>query len=314
MFASSPMLDMTFEALAHDTLFEAAVDLASELIYETREVDDSKAIIEKIYPRFESLLPKLKIVKEEEDSDAVRGYCRLFVAAGEAYVSLIAKHPDTFRPIMDGIMECTAYQDLDIVPITFKFWYELTNTLTTESYAPAIPALSHYYEALVDVIIQHLHYPEDTTDWTAEQRDEFREFRHEMGDTLKDCCRVLSSERCLSKALVQLQTLLNQPGPATWQQIEAPIFSLRSMGSEVSENEDRVLPQILELLSKLPEHPKIRYAATLVISRYSFWTRFHPQFITYQLNFISAGFQNAEVAAASALALKHLCKDCNEVS
>lgn len=311
--SESPLLDMAFDGLSNEQLFEAAVDLACEVIFETRDTTELKPLIEKIYPRFVPILQGVKEAKEEEDDDKVRGYCRLFVTAGEAYVPLIAQHPESFATLMEGIMECSAYNNLDIVPMTFKFWYELTNTITTPPYEAATAVLAPYFDTLVDVIIGHLHYPEESSEWTAAERDEFRDFRHEMGDTLKDCCRVLTAERCLSKPLARLQELLSGQKPATWQQIEAPIFSLRAMGSEVPTTEEKVLPQILEMLSKLPDHPKIRYAATLVISRYSFWTQCHPQYITYQLNFISAGFQNDEVAAASALALKHLCKDCSEV-
>jgi transportin-3 len=196
--------------------------------------------------------------------------------------------------------------------MTFKFWYELTNLLQTTTYEHSKPQFLSYYDALVDVMIGHLRYPDDMDSMTAEQRDEFRDFRHQMGDTLKDCCNILTPQRCLLKPMNLLTGLLNN-SEASWQHIEAPIFSLRVMGSEVPADENEVMPHIMKFLAQLPEHPKIRYATILVISRYSFWTAAHPEFVTDQLNFISTGFQNQEVAAASALALKHLCKDCKQV-
>lgn len=311
--SKSPLIGLAFGALDNPQLFDVAVDLICEIMYETRDVNESRETIQAIYTLIVPLLAKLKEAKNEEDSDTVRGYCRLFVTAGEIYVPLIVQHPAQLEALLDGVMECTSYGDLEIVPITFKFWYELTNTLKIPRFQSALPALDGYFDRLVDIMIMHLHYPDDSHSWTAEERDDFRDFRHEMGDTLKDCCQILGAERCLQKPFSKIKALLDQAEPVPWQQLEAPIFSLRAMGSEVPESEDKVMPQILELLSRLPDHPKIRYAATLVISRYSFWTRSHPQFITYQLNFISAGFQNDEVAAASALALKYLCKDCSEV-
>ncbi|KAG2219346.1 hypothetical protein INT45_011254 [Circinella minor] len=313
IIVNSPLLNIAFEALDNDDLFDVAVDLGVEIIFETRDFNATTSnVVRDIYRYLVPLLDKIRNAKEEEDSDKVRGYCRLFVSAGEAYVPLIIQHPDDLSAVLEGIMSCTAYGDLEIVPITFKFWDELTYALMNPRNEQTIAALSRYYDALVDIIISHLHYPDDSTSWSAEERDDFKDFRHEMGDTLKDCCQVLKPAACLTKPLVILQKLLADPN-SKWQQIEAPIFSLRAMGAEVPDNEEQVLPQILDLLSRLPDHPKIRYAATLVISRYTFWTRTHPQYITYQLNFISAGFQNEEVAAASALALKYLCKDCNEL-
>ncbi|KAI8642121.1 armadillo-type protein [Parasitella parasitica] len=311
LISTSPLLELSFKSLESPELFDVAVDVVSEIIYETRDVNDCRPVIEQIYPSFATLLQKLVVAIEEEDEDAVRGYGRIFVEAGEAYITLIGSHPEAFGVLVDGIMKVSAYSEVEIVSITFKFWYELTNLLETETFKASIPQFLPYYDALVDIMIGHLHYPTNFDSLTAEENDNFRDFRHDMGDTLKDCCRILTPQRCLVKPMNLLAILLNDPS-ATWQQIEAPIFSLRVMGSEVPRDENEVMPHIMEFLSKLPDHPKIRYAATLVISRYSFWTESHPQFIEYQLNFISNGMQNAEVAAASALALKHLCKDCNK--
>ncbi|KAI9480494.1 MAG: armadillo-type protein [Benjaminiella poitrasii] len=313
LLRTSPLLELAFKALESSDLFDVAVDLVSEIIYETRDIIESQAIIPHIYPYFTPLLAKLTTAIDEQDEDEIRGYCRIFVEASEAYMNLIGAHPDSFGILLEGILKCTSYhEDLaDIVPMTFKFWYELTNMLETETYSHQKPHFVAYYDRLVDIMLGHLQYPDDEGTMTAEERDDFRDFRHKMGDTLKDCCRLLGSQACLLKPMNRLTTLLSDSN-ATWQQIEAPIFSLRVMGSEVPADEDQVMPHIMEFLSRLPTHPKIRYAATLVISRYSFWTQMHPQFITYQLNFISSGFVNDEVAAASALALKHLCKDCSQ--
>ncbi|RCH81760.1 Nuclear import receptor, partial [Rhizopus stolonifer] len=311
MLSATPLLELSFKGLESPELFDVAVDVVSEIIYETRDVNECQSIIQQIYPCFNVMLLKLTEAIQEEDDESVRGYCRIFCEAGEAYINLISMHPQAFSTLLEGILKCSAYTNLDIVPMTFKFWYELTNALQTDTYSASIPSFAHYYDALVDFMIVHLRYPEDLDSMTAEERDDFRDFRHKMGDTLKDCCRILGPQSCLVKPMNLLTALLTDPN-ATWQHIEAPIFSLRVMGSEVPKDENQVMPHIMEFLSRLPDHPKIRYAATLVISRYSFWTETHPQFITYQLNFISSGFQNEEVAAASALALKHLCRDCSQ--
>jgi transportin-3 len=98
-----------------------------------------------------------------------------------------------------------------------------------------------------------------------------------------------------------------------WQDVEAPLFAVRAMGSKVDDSESVIMPQIMGLLERLPKHPKIQYCATLVIARYASWTRFHPEFIPYQLHLISAGFEHDDVVAASAHALKYLCQECSEV-
>ncbi|RUP43526.1 armadillo-type protein [Jimgerdemannia flammicorona] len=326
--ATNPLLGMSFDALQSDALFDVAVDVVCEIIHETKDITDYMPAIGQIYPRLHPLREALRRYRDEDDGDRVRGYCRIFVEAGESYLPLVVQHPDAFRGIVEGIAECTAFHDLEIVPMTFNFWYQLAIALVEPRHQEVKIRFEDVYDQLVDVILGHLRYPDDLSIWAAEERDEFRNFRHIMGDTLKDCCVVLGPRRCLAKPYEILTRVLGtaaaKPALATavtatesatpaWQDVEAAIFSLRAMGAEVPDKESEIMPQIMDMLGKLPDHPKIRYAATLVISRYSGWTRLHPQFIPYQLNFISTGFENEEVAAASALALKHLCKDCSEV-
>jgi transportin-3 len=291
-------------------LFDTAVDVVCELIYQTKDIEESMAVIEEIYPNLLPLRQEIAQCLENENSDSLRGYCRIFCEAGECYLSLVVKHTDHFRGIVEGIAECTSFHDLDVVPMTFRFWYQLANELKGNETARL--KYQDVYQKLVDVMINHLHYPDDLDTWTAKERDDFKDFRHFMGDVLKDCCVILGSRIPLGKAYMLISQAASKT-PTKWQEVEAPLMALRSMGAEVDPEENEVLPEIMKLLSQLPEHPKIKYAATLVIARYGSWTDKHPEFIEYQLSFISSGFENEEVVAASALALKLLCKECSTV-
>jgi transportin-3 len=108
-------------------------------------------------------------------------------------------------------------------------------------------------------------------------------------------------------------TALTKPSPS-WQEIEAPLFSMRSMGAEVDNDDEEVLPHIMEMLPRLPDHPRIRYAAILVISRYTQWINRHPSNLAFQLQYVSAGFEVADesVSAAAAQAMKFMCQDCHQ--
>jgi transportin-3 len=113
-------------------------------------------------------------------------------------------------------------------------------------------------------MIKHIHYPTDMNSWTLAEKDEFREFRHDMGDVLKDCVRILGEDEALSLALDLLSPFINNDGSLPqniqWQTIEAPLFSLRAMGSEISKKESTWMPKIMQLIPSLPAHPKVRYS------------------------------------------------------
>jgi transportin-3 len=85
------------------------------------------------------------------------------------------------------------------------------------------------------------------------------------------------------------------------------------MGAAIDVDDNAIVPKIMEVLPKLPQHPRIRYAAILVIGRYTHWTERHPEHIQFQLPYISSGFDDSDpdVLAAASQTMKYLCKDCS---
>ncbi|KAG7450617.1 ARM repeat-containing protein [Guyanagaster necrorhizus] len=310
VLGKTALFSFAFDALASDQLFDSAVNVICDLIHETQEVDSNMPVIQLIVPRVIALKPQL--TKEREDPEKIRGYARIFSEAGDTYRLLLIQHTEAFFPIVEAIGECSAYHDLDIVPITFPFWMRLANNLSKK---PSIPPLFlNAYQALVGVIIDHLHFPPDSTPLSGQEADDFRSFRHVMGDTLKDCCIVLRPDTCLLAAYDRIAVALNRRNNVSWQEIEAPLFALRSMGAEAVPTDDVAVPKIMDLIPTLPGHPKVRYAALLIISRYTEWIDMHPNYISFQLQYISAGFDipDPEVSAAAGVALKYMCQDCRQ--
>lgn len=315
---NSPLLDLIFMALQDETTFEPAVDCICSIVHETRDTETSMPSIQALYPRIVALRPRITECKNDPDSYAA--YTRLFAEAGESWYVLIASQPKDFRGLVEAIAECTAFdEDLDVVKYTFYFWFILKTMIVLDKYNEARNELGDIYLTLVDVIIGHLEYPAgnetDLFEGDREEEEKFREFRHEMGDVLKDCCSVIGPSRALGKAFNKVVTGLQAQANGQnvpWQQIEAPLFSMRAMAREVDPLEDEILPQIMKLLVQLPEHEKIRYAATLVLGRYTLWTAKHPDYLEAQLNYITNGFSNAnkDVISAAAQALKFFCQDC----
>lgn len=269
------------------------------------------AVIEQIVPLVIALRAGLPAAKD--DPEKTRGYVRIFTEAGETYRLLILQHTETFYPIVETIIEFSAYPDLDIVPITFPFWMRLAQSIGKRS--TVSPLFYDAYKALMTIVIGHLHFPADAHTLSAQEMDAFRAFRHVMGDTLKDCCYVLGTEPCLMATLELITKSLAKGPNATWQEIEAPLFSIRSMGAEVDPLDEKAVPKIMDLIPNLPQHPRVRYAALLIISRYSEWINMHPEYIPACLNYASAGFEDTdvEVCGAAGQALKYLCQDCKRV-
>ncbi|KAK9478073.1 armadillo-type protein [Lipomyces japonicus] len=316
---NSPLLDIIFQALDNDDLFDSATDCVCSMLRETRDVDESTDVIPALYSKVMGLRPHIQ--RYRDDPEAFRNYCRIFADAGEAWHMLIAREPRKFRPLAEAILECTAFEeDLEVVQFTFYFWYLLKQMLELSRYEEARRDLKDIYLTLVEVMIKHLHYPYESKNGSLfgndrEQEDKFRAFRHEMGDVLKDCCAVVGPTSALRKAYVIVEEVLNRERAGEkipWQDIEAPIFSMRTMAREVDLDDTGVLPDIMNLLVQLPDHNKIRYAVTLVLGRYTEWTAKHPEFMEFELNYIIGGFQkhDEQISSAASQSMMYFCRDC----
>jgi len=202
---NSPLMDVIVSALQADTSFDEAVETMCAIFRETREVDETMSTIKSLYPRLAALQPMIQACAEEEDWETFKGITRVFAEAGEAWVILIAREPQQFRPLVESVLECCARDnERDALSQTFNFWYELKQYITLERYMDARMQFVDIYSKLVDVMIGHLEFPTPETgndadlfDGDREAEDKFREFRHAMGDVLKDCCEVIGVSQCL---------------------------------------------------------------------------------------------------------------------
>jgi transportin-3 len=326
----SPLFSVLIHALEAPESFDAAIDCLCTIIRETRDVDENQAAIEKLLPQVLTLRPKLARSAQEEDTEVFTGIARVFAEAGDSWVLLVARQPVLLKPLVESLLDTAALDwEKDSVKHTFSFWYELKQYLTLEKYLEAKKELRPIYSKLVDIMIKLLEYPApesgneiDLFEGDRDAEEKFREFRHQMGDVLKDCCEVLGATECLKKPYELIHAWVgkyaSQAAPNRvphWQELEAPLFALRAMGREVPPDEDVMLPQLIPLIVQIPDHPKLRFQAVMVLGRYTEWTAQHPQTLQDQLQFIIGAFNypSKEVLQAAALSFKFFCTECADL-
>ena len=324
---NTPLIDCVFAALNVEPSFDSAVECLCTIMRETNEVDEYMDTIQIILPKLLTLQPRIAKLAEEEDEDSFKGITRLFSEAGESWALLIAREPKPFSQLVEAILEC-AHRDweTDAVALTFRFWYELKQYLVMEKYISARVQCVDVYSKLVDILMKQLEFPTpedpsslDLFDGDREQEEKFREFRHVIGDCLKDCCEVMGVTECLTKVLNALKVWMASYGATAtetsvphWQQLEAPLFSMRAMGRMVDKEENIILPQIMPILVQIPSHEKLRFAAIMALGRYTEWTANHPEFLEPQFQYIAKSFEtdSGEIIRAAAMAMKFFCADC----
>jgi transportin-3 len=296
-------------------------------------VDECLPVIQTLLPRVVALQPRIQQAATAEDAEVSKGVTRVFAEAGEAWVVLIAREPAVFRPLVLAVLEC-CLRDLDreAIALTFIFWYELKLYLVLERYIEARVQYVDVFSQLVTIMMNHLQYPKaddesnsglgDLFDGDREAEEKFREFRHSMGDVLKDCCEIIGVTECLTIVLKAIQAWMGSYASQAragdvphWQELEGPIFSMRAIGRTVDKDEDIVLPQIIPLIVQIPAHEKLRFATIMAIGRYTEWTSNHPELLETQFTYIvsSFGTDNKEIVRAAAMAMKFFCQDCKHL-
>ncbi|KAK0714658.1 armadillo-type protein [Lasiosphaeris hirsuta] len=331
VIANSPLLNAVMHGLTDDNSLTAAAECLGVMCRETKDVDESIDTIRVLLPRVLELRPRIQAMVDEDDIEGFKAITRVFADAGDSWTLGVARSPQTFLPLVDALLECCARdKDRDVIQYTFGFWYELKQYLTLGTYIEARLQLVEVFTKLVDILLKHLEYPPsddpneiDLFDGDRELEEKFREFRHLMGDTLKDACEVMGVSDCLTKVLNAIklwrQTYGGQATPTAvphWQSLEAPLFAMRAMGRMVDKTENNILPQIMPLLVQIPvNNEKLRFAAIMVFGRYTEWTSAHSDLLEPQFSYIIASFQSEsqEILRAAAQAFKYFCVDCKSL-
>lgn len=326
----SPLLNIVFNGVASDECATEASECLCSMLRETADPDESRDVIEVLFPRVIALQSQINQIVEEEDTERLKALTKIFATAAECWVVAIARQPTHFKPLVDAVLECAARdKEKDVIEHTFNFWYDLKQLLVLERYIESRLVMVDVFSKLVDVLVSQLQYPTpesgnelDLFDGDREAEEKFREFRHQMGDTLKDACEVLGVTECLKKVLASIQVWMqNYASQASdnnvphWQELEAPLFGVRALGKMVDRHEDIVLPQLMPLLVQIPNHEKLRFATIMVLGRYTEWTAAHPEFLQPQFSYIVASFsaESKEITRAAALSMKFFCQDCRDL-
>ena len=302
---------------------EDGLDTASEMVCELyyREhqsgQDPSAAwmqsMLDGLHGTF-SLFPLLKISgsanaedEQDEQTDLVRHIAPLFVEAGEAFMSyLVGPYSGALEMIASAVLALSQSFDRSIVEDTLVFWAALASQLLNdqgmeESFRPL------FQQVFMALLVRHLVQPADPSSVTAEEMDAFRDFRHVVGDALKDCCRVSGSTEAVL-LIAQIILTDHQLAAEPWPKIEAALFALRTISSVVDRRESEALPVLYPAILKIGHHPKLVYAVVLVIGCYADWLRYHAEWIQPSLEYVLAALGHDETRAAAALSLKHMAE------
>lgn len=297
--AQHPLTASALRALQSEENFDAAVDVAIELIRRTAPHDvlgepsaDQTPLVQLIVPhvmgmrQFFSQKPN---VEAEIDDSIVKGMARLFAEIGEAYVGLLSTGASNVVEPVEVLLEVGAHEDFEIAEMAFRFWERLSKILVlgaSERGGKRLVGMSDeererrrqifvpVFERLVNSVMRRIKYPEDFDEMHREDKSEFFFMRGCISDCLRDCAAVLGGEGILKIISIPFQEVANAVAngmPFDWSAVEAAMFCIYAVSRFTKSENSPILQQIFASLANIPKQPKLVLMVSNTVGAYSEW-------------------------------------------
>lgn len=212
---------------------------------------------------------------------------------------ILANREALLEPVLVILMRGVASSERQIAEATLGSWDLLSDHA----------GLYSVFHILFQTLITgpHLKYP--SAFGSREELDDFRDFRHVIGDTLKTCVRYLGSTEALQVIFEALGVHRDE------QTIESLLFVMRTIASAVERRETEMLPKILNILLS-PDNSdsgRLRYAKNLVIGCYAEWANAQGRNVVQDLcRYLYFSFSNnsaeEDVLVSAAMALMFMAE------
>jgi len=114
---------------------------------------------------------------------------------------------------------------------------------------------------------------------------------------------------------ISISLVLFADPSSSWQHYESILYLLAGTTGTIDTDDSVYLPNIIELLKKVPNHPKIRNTLFTFLGGLGDWLVCHPGHIEELLPFLLSGMsdENKEIMSSCSLSLQDICQECNEL-
>ncbi|KAH9499827.1 Importin-13 [Bulinus truncatus] len=321
------IIHQVFRSMRNPHLFDIACDTLVS-VFSHPEAYKYPVTIQRILSEILGLHDLLSQAIQDEDKETCEGICRVIVALSENHTKLIVESilgPEEVKQnttsLLQMILACTGLPghfpvDECCSDHTFTFWYLLQDELgmiSEEDFSPLMEVFKPIFFSLIDVLlIKARHPPEaDYTTWSLDEKEKFRCYRQDIGDTLMYSYSILGVE-LLAQLVNCLVTLVEKykHGNQDWQNVEAILFVFSSISESVPTDEKIYISKLFAQLRQIPFANSQQISTALnMIGSFAEWMQWHPETLSCVLPLVLQGISNPEVGTAATIALKDITRE-----
>ncbi|XP_072172945.1 importin-13-like [Diadema setosum] len=312
---------LLFQLIHDPELFDCCIDSLISVVSQPT-AHKYPTIVRSIIQEILQLQDLLATSVREKNMDTVQGLCRLAVTLGENHTKILVESTGEdkqrameFTSLVMGFTALPGHYPVDetISNMPFGFWYLLQDDIVSaeadklESY---IQTYAPIFLQLVEIMIRKVQYPDDEeyNSWTEDEKEQFRCYRQDIGDTLMYCYTLLK-DPLLNHLFSSLTRIQEQE--SSWQHVEACLFAFRSIAEGGDYGDDQCAANLLQLIGSINmSHVKLASTALYMLGAYSEWLADMPEALGSVIPVLLSGLNDAELAAPATMSLKDIASDC----
>ncbi|KAK3089277.1 hypothetical protein FSP39_002274 [Pinctada imbricata] len=322
-----PAILQVFQAVRSQQLFDTAVET---LVNVFSHPDSNRYIktAEKLLPHVLDLREVFQQGLDVQDVDICQGVGQIVVALAENHTKLLLdltiSTEESSRVNAHGLIQmvlaCSSLPghypvDENFSNLTFTFWYLLQDEITeseSEKRSLLIPIFRPVFFSLVEALLIKVQYPDDEeyNTWSAEEKEMFRCYRQDIGDTMMYAFGILGKTMLSHLSTILSGAVDNVKTDVRWQVVEGLFFLFGSIAECVDLEYNAYIPAMMNLLPKLPfNNVKFISSALYLIGSYSEWINCHPECLRCVVPLVLQGLGDSEIATSATLSLKDLTRE-----
>lgn len=315
---SQPVYAYAITCLNTGNNFESAVDVAITVLRRYRCTLNDMHLVTSLMPYIVSLrnvwntqITQLSEDSDDDDINLCRCIARLFTELSEACIEIYEVDVDMGqREILLQLIECAKFPyDINICCIPLQFFYQFSCYLVRKR--QLLPKYVDFFKMVTMAGLVQIAPSEDYVAGRLKLSDDEINKRYEWNDTFRDCVDLLEPLVFIELVCGELQRLC-APAPK-WRYIEACLFALHIVIPYLSDNENVYLPQIMTLISSIPEALGLQNALIDLIGSCAHWLNSNHAYVRPLLSKLFQNLQSQEYSVAAANAIMRVLKKCSRV-
>ncbi|KAL4235994.1 Importin-13 [Mactra antiquata] len=325
---SEQIIIQVFQSLYSQHLFDTAVDTLVK-VFSHPDAQRFPYTIQKLLPLVLQLQNMLNSALNEHDMDVCNGVTQIVVSLAENHTKLILEcacgedenKKSDIQKLIRLVLNCSSVPghfpvDEMCSNMTFTFWYILQDSLQDmepEKCHQLLVIFQPVYLGLIENLLVKVQFPVDEVyeTWSAEEKEQFRCYRQDIGDTMMYAYNILR-EPLLQHLCNALEVIIKSDKEINirWELLEAIFFLFSSVAESVDLDEGMCLPKVLELMPKIPfTNVKFISTALSMLGSFGEWMNCHPESLQCAIPLLLQGLGNPEVATAATMALKDVTRE-----